>query len=83
MRLSSRAAKEVPNSGALAAHPFVRDSVDLRAPFGGAFLEYLKSMWEQRALNRRSRNDTISGACVKRSTHADLNPRPSEAEVRF
>ena len=67
MRLSRRAARKVanwPNSGALAAGPFGRYSVDFRGPFGRAFLEYLKSMWEQRTLKRRSRTDAISGACL-------------------
>ena len=64
MRLSRRAARKVANSGALAAGPFGRDSVDDRGPFGRAFLEYLKSMSEQRTLKRRSRTDAISGACL-------------------
>ena len=42
MRLSSRAAKEVPNSGALAARPFGRYSVDLRGPFWRCFFGVLK-----------------------------------------
>ena len=64
MRLSRRAARKVANSGALAAGPFGRYSVDFRGRFGRAFLEYLKSMWEQRTLKRRSRTDAISGACL-------------------
>ena len=42
MRLSSRAAKEVPNSGALAARPFGRYSVDFRGPFWTCFFGVLK-----------------------------------------
>ena len=42
----------------------MRYSVDFRGPFGRAFFEHLKSVWEQRPLKRRSRTDAISGACL-------------------